>query len=519
MRSRLSLAVVLCSAPLISASLGGETQAQELVGNPFVSSYTDWVDPAPARNGTWRLSLHNPTLMETSDLIPAGNNPPAATNNGSFVPALLIQDAFTTPAAYTLNARLYSSDDDGFGLVFGYQNVDNYFRITSRAQANGNLGGTNGLSVQKVVNGVATQINPNGIGAGFNVDNSFTLIDSRSPYDLTVTVDGNSYSVSMAGANGGSPIWTGSDPDLSAGKIGIHSWAQRNRTTAQPFWGTEAQTITVTGGAGPLFTESFGDRAVRFRPLAMANSAGVRTNQTTPPILGDDRGNFGLDVQGRWIYEQNNGFEWATETAPNVDFLGPAVVVDEPGSASLGDYIMKVRLGGRDNDGLGVLVRAQDDDNFYRVNFSTETMNATNAWERAPQGLSVQKVRNGVWTELFRDDQNAPLFIYANGPAGATNPANGLNMFDLMVKAEGNTLAIQVTDHLGNVIDYPLITDATDPLLTGTVGFTTWGDEHVYFTSYGGVPGPLVTAVPEPGALAAASLAIACLWRRRRAGH
>ena len=503
--------VVIAFVAVPRAALG-----QILVNNPFVSSYENWIDPAPARGGNWRLSLHHPTVMETSDLVPAGNNPPAATNNGSFVPSLLIQDAFTTPAAYDLSARMYSSDDDGFGLVFGYRDVDNYFRVTLRAQANGNLGGTNGLSVQKVVGGVTTQINPAGAGPGVNVDNSFTLIDTRSPYDVTVSVNGNNYSVSMAGANGGAPIWTGSDPDLLTGKVGIHSWAQRNRTAAQPHWGTEVESVTVSANAAPLYNGRFDRTPVRWRALHMANSNGIRTNQSTPAIIGDDRGNFGAAVTNPWVYQQTNGFEWATTATPNVDFLGPAAVVDQPGSGSFADYEMRVRMGARDDDGLGVLVRVQDDDNFYRIHFATQTITAANAWERAPRGLSVQKVRNGVWTEIFRDDQDNPLFVYPNGPPN-TDPSTGLNVFDVAVRAVGNTLAIQVTDPVGNVINYPLITDPTDPLLTGTVGLTTWGNEHVYFTSYGGTPGPLLTLIPEPSAgVMALVMGVVSLARRRR---
>ncbi len=400
-------------------SVPQNSDAATLVGNAFPGAYQNWTDPATARGGNWRVSLHNPTMMETSNLIPAGNNPAAATNNGSIVPSLLIQDGFTTPSTYDLSARLYSSDDDGFGLVFGYQDINNYFRVTSRAQANGNLGGTNGLSVQKVVAGVSTQLHPVGNVAGFNVDNSFALIDSRSPYDLTVSVSGTSYSVSMAGANGGNPIWSGSDNSLAAGKVGVHSWAQRNRVTNSLNWGTELESISVSDSSSVLYNGTFNSLPVKWRPLAMANSNGVRTSNTpgTNGIAGDDRGNFGADINNPWILQQTNGYEWATQVAPNVDFIGPAVVVDEPGSASYSDYQMQVRLGAVDDDGIGVIVRAQDDDNFYRIHFATQSIAATNNWERAPRGLSVQKVRNGVWSELYRDNQDTPLFVYANGPA------------------------------------------------------------------------------------------------------
>ena len=44
------------------------------------------------------------------------------------------------------------------GLVWNYQDVNNYFRVGLRQQpASGNVGGTEGLSVQKIVGGTLTQ--------------------------------------------------------------------------------------------------------------------------------------------------------------------------------------------------------------------------------------------------------------------------------------------------------------------------------------------------------------------------
>jgi hypothetical protein len=144
------------------------------------------------------------------------------------------------------------------------------------------------------------------------------------------------------------------------------------------------------------------------------------------------------------------------------------------------------------------LVRAQDDNNFYRINFTNEGL-GTGGIARAPRGMSVQKVQNGVWSELFRDNQDAPQFLYTPGAAGSTPNTADFPAFDLSVKAVGNTLRVQVTDQMGNVINYAPIVDSNNPLLTGTVGFATWGTENVYYTNYGGVAGaPLVALIPEP---------------------
>jgi hypothetical protein len=484
---------ILASGVLALTLVESTATAQILVGDPFISSYQNWIDPVPTRNANWRISLHNPTMMETSDVVPGGNNPPAAENNGSYNPALLIQDAFTSPAMYDLRARMHSSDDDGFGLVFGYQNPDNYFRAFLRWQSPGNLGGTPGVSVQKVVNGVATQISPMGTGPGNQAAPTTEQIMNREPIDVRVAVNGQNYEVYVAGINNNMPLASGTDPNLMPGKIGIQSWAQRVGPAATfgrvPHWGTEVETISVTQGANTLYNGAFNALPVRWRQVVMTNGEGANTLTTA---AGEDIGNFGADINDNWIYQQTNGFENASAAAPNTDFISPAVVVNDPGSNMFSNYQMQVRMGSVDNDVYGVLVRVQDDNNFYRVSFHNDP--AAIGTTRPPRGMSVQKVRNGVWTELYRDDQDnipfLPPFL------AGVNPRTGLPMFDVSVGAVGNSLKIQVRDQNGNVINYPLITDNSNPILTGTVGFHDWGSENTYFMGYGGQDGaPLLSAL------------------------
>ena len=487
------------------------TDAGTLLADPFDSPYTGWVDAFPplVRQGNWRLSLHNPTLMDTNNANPPTSG--AVNNSGTYEPDVLVQDSFIAPETYDLSARMRTNDDDIVGLVWNYQDPDNYFRVGIRTQNAGTFGGTQGLAVQKVVNGVVTQISPNGTGVGAPSPITQEMINNRTPFDLKVAVNGSSYEVFFNGQS----VVSGTDPDLAAGrKVGFQSWAQLSDTDVTPdppFWGTEVDSVSVTQGAKTLYTQSFGSRPVAWRQLVMTNAAGVST-LTTPSQ--EDVGNFGLHLSRPWIHQQSNGFENATFN--NTDFIGPAVVVNEPGSAAFSDYEMQVRIGAADNDGVGVLVRVQDDDSFYRVNFASEGL-GTGGAARAPRGLSVQKVVDGVWTELFRDDQDNPLFVY-NVNAPGTNPDIDMWVsFDLSVKAVGNTLAVQVIDQLGNVIDYPLIVDTDNPLLTGTVGLATWGTENVYYTYYGGEAGsPLLTLIPEPSAGALALVAGAALLGRRR---
>ncbi|HEX6960372.1 MAG TPA: PEP-CTERM sorting domain-containing protein [Lacipirellula sp.] len=515
MIKRFAVAVVLTTMAFLQP-----LQAQTgtvLVGDPFTHSYQDWVDAFPTtRSGNWRLSLHNPTMIDTNNANPPTSG--AVTDSGTYEPDVLINDDFLAPASYEYTATMRTNDDDIIGLVWNYQDPDNYFRVGVRTQNSGSFGGTRGLAVQKIVGGVVTQLNPMGTGPGTEFPITQDMINNRTPFDLRVEVDGSNYEVYFDGVLKAS----GADSDLAAArKIGVQSWAQLSDTDGAPdpafFWGSELESVDVTGGGSPLFSESFDARAVPFRTLVMTNEAGV--NGLGGTIGKDVLGNFGVDLESPWIFQHSNGFEYAT--GPDAegdfsepDFIGPAVVVDQAGSDAFSDYEMRVRLGAVDNDGLGVLVRVQDDSSFYRINFTNEALGTNSAQLRAPQGLSVQKVQNGQWTELFRDDQTNPLFVHTVGPVDSST---GLPpMFDLSVKAIGNTLDIQVIDALGNVIDYPLITDNSSPLLTGTVGLTTWGSENVFFTGYGGQAGPLVVAIPEPATLLLAAAGGVAMLRRRR---
>src|SRR5215213_5625969 len=129
-----------------------EASAQALVGNPFINTTaTGWTDafPPPTRAGNWRLSLHNPTLMDTNNANPP--NTGGGTNTGLYQPDVLYQNNFLAPATYDLNATMRSNDDDLMGLVWNFQDANNYFRVGMRQQPlSGNFGGTEGLSVQKI---------------------------------------------------------------------------------------------------------------------------------------------------------------------------------------------------------------------------------------------------------------------------------------------------------------------------------------------------------------------------------
>lgn len=498
-----------------------------LVGDPFISGYNGWNEvPQAIESGgllpaNWGISLRTGGLQESSD-----NRISSGATNAQTVKSLMMVNDFVTQGDYTLSTTARVYDNDGGGLMFGYQDVNNWYRVTWRQQAGGGSGYPTGVSVQQCVGGTITSLGLNAswtptlshLGGQTTASPPVPIAPVDAPFNLSVKVTGAGWGVYVDGANNGNPLVSGTD--VPQGKIGVHSWFQRQNGTgsnpAYPMWGNDWSSVSVKdAGGAPVFQDTFNTVSptaaspVAWRPLQM-----VQPNNPNWVKQGDDYGNFHLDFRDRTIVDDSNGYEWATAAAPHVDFVGPAVVVDSPGSANFGDIQMKVRLSTGDNDGIGVLVRVQDNDSFYRVNFAAEAMGTGNT--RAPQGLSVQKCDDGTWTELFRDDQAAPKFVYTPGQP-----------FDVVVRAIGDKIGVWVVSNPDSanpaVIPYGWITDATHPLLTGSVGLAQWGNGNAgngcVWGAYGGVAGtPLVTEiVPEPVTMGLfASFGAVMMLRRRR---
>ena len=82
--------------------------------------------------------------MDTNNANPPNSG--ASPNDGTYQPDVLVHNKFLAPANYELNATMRANDDDLMGLVWNYQDPNNYFRLGLRQQpASGNFGGTRGL--------------------------------------------------------------------------------------------------------------------------------------------------------------------------------------------------------------------------------------------------------------------------------------------------------------------------------------------------------------------------------------
>jgi hypothetical protein len=495
--NRICVLAIAGLACVLTVGVISPLSAETIVGDVFLNGYDGWTDVTPVSSVPsgvavpyWYIPLlGEKCLTECSD----GYITTSAANAGTVKGFNMVNTSFATPENYHLKATMATWDDDGFGILFGYKDENNYYRVSFRIQSNGNLGYPKGVSIQKVVNGTVTQ---HETYASFTPPLKAAV--GTGSFDVDIAVTGSSFTV---GINGGAPILShtesGSTLLTDNHAYGVHSWYQTKNT-----WnGTELHSMSVTDSTNNVLkSHTFTNASpVAWTALKMKNSAGTGVTQ----------GLFHFNFSNGTIVDDTNGYQWATTTKPNVDFIGPAVVLAEAGNAAWSDYEMKVRMSEKDNDGIGLLLRASIEEDgdataFYRVNFCSEAIGTGNT--RAPQGMSIQKFANGTWSELFRDDQVNPKFVYTPGTS-----------FDVKATVVGNAITVQV-----NGLTYDTVYDTDNPILTGTAGFTNWGSGGVWngvvYSAYGGVAGtPLLVAIPEPSTWILLGLAgMALLIRQRR---
>ena len=225
-------------------------------------------------------------------------------------------------------------------------------------------------------------------------------------FDVEVRVTGPTFTILV----NGSPVFQATDADLRTGSVGVLSWGNRNRGSGgdpgTPY-GLECPSLSVEDENGAtLLNYAWGSLIPDWRRVTMRNSAGT--------AFGSYDG-LGFDPTDGCVRENTNGYSNAIWN--NTDFMGPSMVYTGAGSDAWTDYEVRARLYCLDNDGFGFLLRCQDDSNFYRVMFVSEAWSSPPPTWRAPQGVSVQRCRKGVWKEVFRDTQypGVPLFAYTPG--------------------------------------------------------------------------------------------------------
>jgi hypothetical protein len=436
-----------------------------------------------------------------SDPIGAGTDP-------SELPKLGTYAWYTNGLGWTdyqVTVPLQSDDVSALGVMARFQDTNNYYRFSWDK-------GRNYRRLVKVQGGVWTLL----------AQDAVPYVTSQ-PYQVAIVVDGDKIQVRVDGE----VLYGGAitDPSpLLVGGVGLYSWGN----TGSVF---EAVSVDALGSPDTLLNVSVvGDGVVTSDPARIAcpgdcsksYTAGTVVTLTAVPNTGSafsgwtgdagcDDGQVTLNTATSCTatftlsaslllddFQDGNFDGWnvvdeGTEDAPsswavvggaleqssNIWSRPTGAGTDPSELPKLGtyawytnglgwaDYQVTVPLESADTAALGVMVRFQDTNNYYRF-----------SWGQSRNYRRLVKVQAGVWT----------LLAQASLPYVTSQP------YEVAIVVDGDQIQVRVD---GEVLYGGAITDPA-PLLTGSVGLYSWGNTGSVFeeVSVDTLSPPTPTATP-----------------------
>lgn len=433
----LALLLLHCAASVNAAALFEDDFGRGMPGWTAVQPWGAYLD-GPLE---WQYDAVSQAVVEQSNIY---------TDSPSFSPtaiAPMLVNATLTAVNFTYSARLTAGDDDAFGLIFGYRDDQNFYRVTFARQARTAGFPYTGWSVDRMTNGLPIVL----FGAG-TAGHTPTFVNTQGrPFDVTLVVDVNNRLTltvvdNPLGAAASYPLVTSQAlPGPANGKVGVFTWG-------------------MSGGV----PRGFRVQNLSLWPAALSGSLNGLTNWTpvVPPradgttaLVGGNGQPFwalGVGVTGPTGLLTETGDCYAgNDAAGQVDFTGPTVVAGDPAWA---DYVVAARIRPGDDDAHGLLLRYANPTNFYRI-----ALRSQNSAIGPARGLSVQKSVNRVYSEVFREA--SPQY----------DPVAGVP-YDLVASIAGTTLQVLlVKDPEGEArpFQYGPFTVAGVP--AGKVGLFSWG--------------------------------------------
>ena len=410
---------------------------------------------------------------DDATFIGAGQTVPQVSFQGSRI--IVNADAWD-PAwggNYTWQGVFTVGDNDGNCLYFRYQDERNWYRATivGEDDAGAAWRAPYGVSVQKRVGGVYSEVLRD---AGISTDP--TDVTWYKKVRVTITATGSDFELRVIGWNAfeSPPLWDPSsevvipfsDDSLATGRVGFGDWGQQigvNTAEIPVNGGVQVDDLVLTVGGTVVLTENW-----EAAPLPNQLPAGWENPFAGDPLLVGD---WRMTAHGSIVQVSNAApLTSATADLPRADADAPVLLAPDPQQAN---YLIDVGLHPFDNDGVGLVYDFVGPDDYARVMLVSEASGAG----RIPQGLSVSRQVEGVWTDLVAGD---PSLIYTPGRPLALSLAvnNGIC-----------TLEVRDLDSMVSLGAW-IWQDQAPAGPSNRFGVTTWGSEdmHVLWADAWGLP-------------------------------
>ncbi|UOE53357.1 metallophosphoesterase [Cytobacillus oceanisediminis] len=353
----------------------------------------------------------NGEVVQSSNIY--GPNVPAVDNRkGTF--AYYDKSSAFNWEDYTFSATLRASDNDGIGLMFRYQDPDNYYKLELDNQRKFS-------KLFKVVDGVETTL--------AHVAEPGYIPDTK--FELEIKVVGNQIQAYRDGIDiFGGPII---DDSHSKGTVALYSW----------------------GNQSNYFDDVLVKDVKQSRDLLKDDFSGGKKRDDDGPMKDwtvVDEGT--IEAPSKWSVVRGEVVQSSNIYAPDVPAVdsrkGTFAYYDKRSAFNWKNYSFSTTLRSTDNDGIGLMFRYQDPDNYYKLELDKER-----------QFYKIFKVVDGVERTL----------------AHVTKPGyiQGAN-FELEIKVVGNQ--IQAYQDGIDIFGERIIDDSHSK---GTVALYTWENTNSYF--------------------------------------
>jgi hypothetical protein len=278
------------------------------------------------------------TAPETSTSS-TGSSTGSTTTSPTTSPSEIITRLSSKWSDYRASVKMRSSDNDGIGVMFRYQDSENYYRFSWNLHHKYRR-------LEKQVGGVFKVL----------AQDSVTYKPGQT-YALRIVAQGPSLKVQIDGKT----IFSVTDTSFSEGTIALYSHYNQGSS----FDDVLVEDL-ITGKV--LLSENFND-----------------SDHVGWTII--DEGN--VDGPSKWSAATGALVQRSNIGSADPHDLGTYALFTR---GSWQDYRVALKMRSADNDPIGVLFRFQDNDNYYRL-----------SWDKQTAGRRLIKRKNGVFEILAQD--------------------------------------------------------------------------------------------------------------------